>query len=137
MKTTIFDEKIATSLKKWQKRAKNNIKERRHEDLSSRGTTPYGGSSPIHLLRKYLSSGDLERAQNLEQVKYDVDTDAPSPSHHSHHNANEKPKEEIHEDKRDDETSGIELSFDYFRNENTKNIISPFYKDSDSRKEER
>ena len=114
MKTTIFDERIATALKKWHQRAKNNIREKRHEDLSSRRSIPYGGSSPIHLLRKYLSSGDLESAQNLEQVEYDIDTDVPSPSLHSHHNSNEKSKEEIHEDQKDDGTSGFELSFDHF-----------------------
>ncbi|XP_057861840.2 MLO-like protein 6 [Cryptomeria japonica] len=137
MKTTIFDERIATALKKWHQRAKKNIRQKRHDDLSSGQTTPYEGSSPIHLLRKYLSSGDLESAQNLRQVEYDIEEDAPSPSHHSHHNANENSNEEIEEEKQDVQTLGFEFSFDHFQNENIKNIIYASHKESESGKEGR
>ncbi|GLJ51588.1 hypothetical protein SUGI_1096390 [Cryptomeria japonica] len=137
MKTTIFDERIATTLKKWHQRAKKNIRQKRHDDLSSGQTTPYEGSSPIHLLHKYLSSGDLESAQNLGQVEYDIEADAPSPSHHSHHNANENSKEQIAEEKQDVQTLGFELSFDHFRNENLKHILSTSHRENDSSKEDR
>ncbi|XP_059069145.1 MLO-like protein 6 [Cryptomeria japonica] len=137
MKTTIFDERIATALKKWHQRAKKNLRQKRHDDLSSGPTTPYEGSSPVHLLRKYLSSGDLESAQKLEQVEYDIEADAPSPSQHSHHNANENSKEQIVEEKQDVQTLGFELSFDHFRNENLKNVISTSHRENDSRKEDR
>ncbi|GLJ51589.1 hypothetical protein SUGI_1096400 [Cryptomeria japonica] len=134
MKTTIFDERIATALKKWHQREKKNIRQKRHDDLSSGQTTPYEGSSPIHLLRKYLSSGDLESAQNLGQVEYDIEEDAPSPSHH---NANENSNEEIEEEKQDVQTLGFEFSFDHFQNENINNIIYASHKESESCKEGR
>ncbi|GLJ51551.1 hypothetical protein SUGI_1095700 [Cryptomeria japonica] len=111
MKTTIFDERIATALKKWHQRAKKNLRQKRHEDLSSRGTTTPttpGGSSPLHLLHKYISAGDREIAQSLEQSENDVDQDASSPSYHSHHNPNDISKEEMEEEKQDVQTNEFE-----------------------------
>ncbi|GLJ51550.1 hypothetical protein SUGI_1095670 [Cryptomeria japonica] len=133
MKTTIFDERIASSLKKWHQRAKKNIskKGRRQGDLSSEQTTPHEGSSPLHLLHKYMREGDIESAQNIQQVEYDAELDALSPSYHSHHNANDNSKEEIHGG-----TPDIELGFAHFQKENIESIIPTSYMETPPSKED-
>ncbi|GLJ51584.1 hypothetical protein SUGI_1096340 [Cryptomeria japonica] len=106
---------------KWHQRAKKNLRQKRHEDLSSRGTTPTEGSSPLNLLHKYISAGDIEIAQSLEQYEYDVDQDATSPSYHPHHNPDSS-KEEIHGDTKDFEINGSDISFAHLQKENIKGI---------------
>uniref|UniRef100_A0A1J3K099 MLO-like protein n=1 Tax=Noccaea caerulescens TaxID=107243 RepID=A0A1J3K099_NOCCA len=57
MKPTVFNERVATALKKWHHTAKKETKHRRHSEsntpYSSRPTTPTHGSSPIHLLHNF------------------------------------------------------------------------------------
>lgn len=57
MKPTVFNERVATALKKWHHTAKKETKHKRHSEsntpYSSRPTTPTHGSSPIHLLHNF------------------------------------------------------------------------------------
>ncbi|GLJ51572.1 hypothetical protein SUGI_1096130 [Cryptomeria japonica] len=135
MKTTIFDERIATALKKWHQRAKKNLRQKGHGDLSSRGTTPTKGSSPLNLLHKYISAGDIEIAQSLEQSEYDVEQDAPSPSYHSHHNPDSS-KEDMHGDTQDFEINGPDFTFAHLQKENIKGIIPTSYMETHPSKED-
>ncbi|XP_059068866.1 MLO-like protein 2 [Cryptomeria japonica] len=114
MRTAIFDESVAESLKKWHHRAKKNLRKnmkKRQEDLSNRQDTSCEGSSSPDLLNKYKSADDPKSAQNLEHHEYefsdiDADTDTPSPSHHSHYNANNNSKEKLHGETQDVEIGG-------------------------------
>lgn len=67
MKNTIFEERIASGLRRWHQKAKTKIKTRNSvSQLSSRGgtrsfeTTPSLGSSPLHLMHRYNNMGVLE-----------------------------------------------------------------------------
>lgn len=57
MKPTVFNERVATALKKWHHTAKSQTKHGRHSEsntpFSSRPSTPTHGSSPIHLLHNF------------------------------------------------------------------------------------
>ncbi|CAM8966708.1 unnamed protein product [Rhodiola kirilowii] len=59
MKSTIFDDRVATALKSWHKTAKKHTKQSKHSEsttpLTSRpGTPTHGGSqSPMHLLHNF------------------------------------------------------------------------------------
>jgi len=57
MKPTVFNERVATALKKWHHTAKKETKHKTKSDsntpYSSRPTTPTHGSSPIHLLHNF------------------------------------------------------------------------------------
>ncbi|GLJ17825.1 hypothetical protein SUGI_0311720 [Cryptomeria japonica] len=68
MKTNIFDERIAESLKRWHKGAKRNVRRNKRisDDLSSGQTTPVEGSSPMRLLRRYKSTEDLSQCELSE-----------------------------------------------------------------------
>nr|GLL43086.1 MLO-like protein 6 [Ipomoea trifida] len=96
MKPTIFNERVATALKKWHHTAKKNVKESRHNSaavtpVSSRPGTPSHGMSPVHLLRGYYRSDQGDSAQstprrsNYEFEHWDAD-DHDSPSHTRFHN---------------------------------------------------
>nr|GMD61400.1 MLO-like protein 6 [Ipomoea batatas] len=96
MKPTIFNERVATALKKWHHTAKKNVKESRHNSaavtpVSSRPGTPSHGMSPVHLLRGYYRSDQADSAQstprrsNYEFEHWDAD-DHDSPSHTRFHN---------------------------------------------------
>ncbi|KAK6776580.1 hypothetical protein RDI58_027581 [Solanum bulbocastanum] len=62
MKPTIFNERVATALRKWHHSAKKHIKEinKQHSNpttpMSSRPATPSHGMSPVHLLRGIRTS---------------------------------------------------------------------------------
>ncbi|EOA40001.1 hypothetical protein CARUB_v10008691mg [Capsella rubella] len=79
MKPTVFNERVATALKKWHHTAKSQTKHGRHSEsntpFSSRPTTPTHGSSPIHLLH------------NFNNRNVDSYPTSPSPrySGHGHH----------------------------------------------------
>ncbi|XP_019199042.1 PREDICTED: MLO-like protein 6 [Ipomoea nil] len=69
MKPTIFNERVATALKKWHHTAKKHVKESRHNSaavtpVSSRPGTPSHGMSPVHLLRGYYRSDQADSAQS-------------------------------------------------------------------------
>ncbi|CAN6981007.1 hypothetical protein IGI04_038774 [Brassica rapa subsp. trilocularis] len=77
MKPTVFNERVATALKKWHHTAKKQTKHGRHSEsttpYSSRPTTPTHGSSPIHLLHNF-NHRSVESFPN-----------SPSPRYSSHH----------------------------------------------------
>lgn len=77
MKPTVFNERVATALKKWHHTAKKETKHGRHSEsntpYSSRPTTPTHGSSPIHLLHNF-NNRSVESFPN-----------SPSPRYSSHH----------------------------------------------------
>ncbi|KAH6757738.1 hypothetical protein C2S51_038666 [Perilla frutescens var. frutescens] len=63
MKPTIFNDRVATALKKWHHTAKKHIKQQsKHSGgatpTSSRPVTPSHGTSPLHLLRHYRGEMD-------------------------------------------------------------------------------
>ncbi|CAA7020835.1 unnamed protein product [Microthlaspi erraticum] len=57
MKSTVFNENVATAIEKWHHTAKKETKHGRHSEsntpYSSRPTTPTHGSSPTHLLHNH------------------------------------------------------------------------------------
>ncbi|GKU93601.1 hypothetical protein SLEP1_g7180 [Rubroshorea leprosula] len=85
MKPTIFNERVATALRKWHHMAKKHIKENRGSvtPMSSRPTTPsHHHMSPVHLLRHYR--GEMDSLQvSPRRTNFEVDhseTDSPSSS---------------------------------------------------------
>ncbi|GLJ39967.1 hypothetical protein SUGI_0817660 [Cryptomeria japonica] len=97
MKKAIFEEQTANALKKWHKNAKKNRKKNRRPESSgfrSGEATPSRGSSPIHLLHKYKTMGDIEspeisrRLYHSEHEASDYELEqlsasaSPSPPHH-------------------------------------------------------
>lgn len=67
MKTTIFNERVATALKQWHRTAKKHAKASKHHQgngdgtssqFSSRPATPLHGTSPLHLLHSHNRVGD-------------------------------------------------------------------------------
>ncbi|XP_047270863.1 MLO-like protein 6 [Capsicum annuum] len=89
MKSTIFNERVATALKNWHHTAKKHVKDQsKHSNpvtpMSSRPGTPSHGMSPVHLLRSHYRS-DMGSLQNSpRRSNYDVDhwdnEGSPSPS---------------------------------------------------------
>lgn len=79
MKPTVFNDRVATALKKWHHTAKNETKHGRHSGsntpFSSRPTTPTHGSSPIHLLHNF----------NNRSVENYPSSPSPRYSGHGHH----------------------------------------------------
>ena len=82
MKKAIFEEQIGNALNRWQKNAKKKTKKHRKSEHSSSGitskstlssgfrsgeSTPIYGSSPLHLLRRYKTAGDIEIADISER----------------------------------------------------------------------
>jgi mlo protein len=101
MKKVIFEEQTADALQRWQKNAKKKVKRQRKSDHPSSGlasrsvlssgvqsgeTTPTQGSSPLHLLRRYKTMGDIntpdisERYYHSEYEASELKMDA-SPSY--------------------------------------------------------
>ncbi|KAK6247570.1 hypothetical protein QUC31_019135 [Theobroma cacao] len=85
MKPTIFNERVATALRKWHHTAKKHIKQNKGSGtpFSSRPNTPSHHTSPVHLLRNYRSEMDSLHA-SPRRSNFDIehwDTDSPSPSH--------------------------------------------------------
>ncbi|XP_021278082.1 MLO-like protein 6 [Herrania umbratica] len=85
MKPTIFNERVATALRKWHHTAKKQIKQNKGSvtPFSSRPNTPSHHTSPVHLLRNYRSEMDSLHT-SPRRSNFDIehwDTDSPSPSH--------------------------------------------------------
>ncbi|WRX32931.1 Mlo-related protein - like 10 [Theobroma cacao] len=85
MKPTIFNERVATALRKWHHTAKKHIKQNKGSGtpFSSRPNTPSQHTSPVHLLRNYRSEMDSLHT-SPRRSNFDIehwDTDSPSPSH--------------------------------------------------------
>ncbi|XP_055834236.1 MLO-like protein 2 isoform X1 [Solanum dulcamara] len=87
MKPTIFNERVATALRKWHHSAKKHIKEinKNHSNpttpLSSRPATPSNGMSPVHLLRGIRTS-DMDvspRRSSYNVDHWDIEG-SPSPN---------------------------------------------------------
>ncbi|RWR95592.1 MLO-like protein 6 [Cinnamomum micranthum f. kanehirae] len=81
MKSTIFNERVATALKKWHHTARKHVKESRRSGSitplsTSRPGTPMHGLSPVHLLRHYRS--DADSLQNSPRF-YNSDNDKLDP----------------------------------------------------------
>lgn len=109
MKTTIFDERVADSLKKWHKGAKRNVRrnKRTSSDPPTGQSTPLEGSSPIHLLHKYQSPEDL-----CQYEIPDIDMDTTSPSYHSGQNPTSfKENSEKNPDTHEVESNSSDFSF--------------------------
>lgn len=106
MKAAIFEEQTAHALNRWQQNAKKKTKRDRKSKHSSPGftsrstfvsgfqsgeTTPIHGSSPLRLLRRYKTVGDMETADASERYYHsessasDLEIDASS-SHPPQHN---------------------------------------------------
>jgi len=82
MKPTIFNERLATALKKWHHTAKKQVKHNKHSTnttpYSSRQSTPTHGMSPVHLLHRqtFGNSDSLQtspRTSNYENEQWDVE----------------------------------------------------------------
>lgn len=82
MKPTIFNERLATALKKWHHTAKKQVKHNKHSNnttpYSSRQSTPTHGMSPVHLLHRqtFGNSDSLQtspRTSNYENEQWDVE----------------------------------------------------------------
>ncbi|RZC70363.1 hypothetical protein C5167_033632 [Papaver somniferum] len=89
MKSTIFNDSIATALRKWHHTAKKQIKQNQRSrtvtPMSSRPGTPTHGTSPIHLLRYYRQEADSSlqtspRLSNIDNENWDSEG-SPSPMH--------------------------------------------------------
>ncbi|KAI3870020.1 hypothetical protein MKX03_002052 [Papaver bracteatum] len=97
MKSTIFNDSIATALRKWHHTAKKQIKQNQRSrtvtplssrpgtPVSSRPGTPTHGTSPIHLLRYYRQEADSSlqtspRLSNIDNENWDSEG-SPSPMH--------------------------------------------------------
>ncbi|XP_057848103.1 MLO-like protein 6 isoform X2 [Cryptomeria japonica] len=92
MKKAIFEEQTANALKKWHQSAKKNRKKNKRPEFSgfrSGETTPDQGSSPIHLLHKCKTMGDIECPEisgrnycsDHEALNYEMEQISPSPPH--------------------------------------------------------
>ncbi|MBA0821708.1 hypothetical protein Goarm_018548, partial [Gossypium armourianum] len=100
MKSTIFNERVATALRNWHHTAKKHIKHNKGSvtPFSSRPNTPSHHTSPVHLLRNYRSEVDSlhtsPRRSNFDIELSDTDSLSPSPPNYtkgsstSHHHVN-------------------------------------------------
>ncbi|KAL6011066.1 MLO-like protein 6 [Asimina triloba] len=102
MKPTIFNERVATALKKWHHTAKKHVKESRRSGsvtpLSmSRPATPSRNTSPVHLLRYFR--GEADSLQASPRFYGSDNEGSTSPSRHtlddfsSHHHDRQGPNE--------------------------------------------
>ncbi|CAL1403400.1 unnamed protein product [Linum trigynum] len=100
MKPTVFNESVATALRKWHHTAKKNVKQSKASGVSSTGTpassrptTPshHQHLSPIHLLRNHRAS-EFSAADSLQssprRSNFYWYGDSPSPTEHQHYGAN-------------------------------------------------
>ncbi|OWM70176.1 hypothetical protein CDL15_Pgr026026 [Punica granatum] len=79
MKPTIFNNGVATALKKWHHTAKKHAKDNKHSNsvtpFSSRPATPEHGSSPIHLLHNYQNRSQDGPPAGTPREESQVDTE--------------------------------------------------------------
>ncbi|KAI4368782.1 hypothetical protein MLD38_017297 [Melastoma candidum] len=87
MKPTIFNERVATALRRWHQSAKKNLKQQGKTSasasvtpMSSRPMTPSHHMSPLHLLRHYRGEADSSlhtsspRKSNFDAEPWDIDS---------------------------------------------------------------
>ncbi|MBA0778551.1 hypothetical protein Gotri_006402 [Gossypium trilobum] len=92
MRSTIFDQRIADSLKNWHHTAKENTKHgklsKNTTPFSSKPATPTHGMSPVHLLHGYPRKSEESGHTSLTHSNFENDRWAPvdmftnSSSHH-------------------------------------------------------
>ncbi|KAK6929213.1 Mlo-related protein [Dillenia turbinata] len=91
MRTSIFNERVATALKNWRHTAKKRAKHSQHSasvtPFSSRPATPSRGMSPVHLLHNYpkevdSNSASPSRFEVDHWVREESPSPSPSPPHH-------------------------------------------------------
>ncbi|KAL4300826.1 hypothetical protein AHAS_Ahas17G0239700 [Arachis hypogaea] len=99
MKTTVFNDRVATALKNWHHSAKKHVKDSKHGEgnnsvtpFSSRPTTPTHGLSPVHLLYRHTvghsdSVQTSPRISNYENEQWHLQA---SPSTTSNHDTDER-----------------------------------------------
>ncbi|XP_057754918.1 MLO-like protein 6 [Arachis stenosperma] len=99
MKTTVFNDRVATALKNWHHSAKKHVKDSKHGEgnnsvtpFSSRPTTPTHGLSPVHLLYRHTvghsdSVQTSPRISNYENEQWHLQG---SPSTTSNHDTDER-----------------------------------------------
>ncbi|XXG81171.1 hypothetical protein AAC387_Pa09g1868 [Persea americana] len=101
MKPTIFNERVATALRKWHHTARKHVKDSRRSGSftplsTSRPATPTHGLSPVHLLRHHRSDADSlqnsPRFYNSDNDKWDPE-DGSSSHHHFRRSLAEQDKE--------------------------------------------
>ncbi|KAK8513384.1 hypothetical protein V6N12_052576 [Hibiscus sabdariffa] len=90
MKPTIFNERVATALKKWHHTARKHVKSNKGSVMttpfSSIPNTPSHHASPIHLLKHYRNEMDSAHT-SPERLSFDIERsemDSPSISYHNH-----------------------------------------------------
>jgi len=119
MKKAIFEEQTANALQRWHQKAKKKTKRHRKSERSTPGfksrsalssgfqsgeTTPIHGSSPLHLLRRFKTEGDIETAEISERYyhsEYDasdteIDASTSSPPQHNQPVLITKAQEDTH-----------------------------------------
>ncbi|KAL4335260.1 hypothetical protein GQ457_07G043060 [Hibiscus cannabinus] len=90
MKPTIFNERVATALKKWHHTARKHVKSNKGSvtttPFSSIPNTPLHHASPIHLLKHYQNEMDSAHT-SPGRLSFDIERsemDSPSISYHNH-----------------------------------------------------
>ncbi|RXI01301.1 hypothetical protein DVH24_001535 [Malus domestica] len=82
MKPVIFNDRVATALKKWHIAAKKHIKHNKNASPAGAPGTPSHAMSPVHLLRNYQSEQDTESFRTLPRMSYFDNEGSDSPFHH-------------------------------------------------------
>ncbi|XP_050141615.1 MLO-like protein 6 isoform X1 [Malus sylvestris] len=82
MKPVIFNDRVATALKKWHIAAKKHIKHNKNASPVGAPGTPSHAMSPVHLLRNYQSEQDTESFRTLPRMSYFDNEGSFSPFHH-------------------------------------------------------
>lgn len=100
MKPTIFNDKVATALRRWHHTARKRIKQNNTSGtvtpITSRPGTPSHSTSPVHLLRHYRSDIDsLQPSPRLSTNDYENfywtdTTDSSSSAQHHHYHGGER-----------------------------------------------
>ncbi|GMI81635.1 MILDEW RESISTANCE LOCUS O 6 [Hibiscus trionum] len=90
MKPTIFNERVATALKKWHRTARKHVKSNKGSvtptPFSSMPNTPSRHASPIHLLKHYQNEMDSVHT-SPGRLSFEIErseTESPSISYHNH-----------------------------------------------------
>ncbi|KAM1307097.1 hypothetical protein FF1_009462 [Malus domestica] len=81
MKPVIFNDRVATALKKWHIAAKKHVKHKNASPASAPGT-PLHSMSPVHLLRNYKYEQDIDSIQTSPRMPYFDNEGSDSPFHH-------------------------------------------------------
>ncbi|KAK1314461.1 MLO-like protein 2 [Acorus calamus] len=96
MKSTIFNERVATALRKWHHTARKHLKESRKSGSAtptstSHPATPANGISPVHLLQNYrISDADSHHHRHERWEIEDSTTTTDEGGSSSYHHQREK-----------------------------------------------